>query len=117
MDDNRQIHQAEIINSENDPLEKLVNDPRFASFPPDIQERLKRLSPEAAAAVLASGLIFWVVPGPGTPLIMAGGMRLWPSFFAKCATKLQHYFPKGHSAGLEVLRRFLDDMENRFPPE
>ena len=116
MNETREIHKAELAPPEPEfSLAKLVGDPRFATLPPDIQERLRRLSPEAAAAVLASGLIFWVVPGPGTPLILAGGLRLWPSVFSKFARKLEHYFPKGHSAGLEVLRRFLDDMEGRFP--
>lgn len=116
MNEIREIHKAEIeLEEPRGAVERLVGDPRFACLPPDIQERLKRLSPEAAAAVLASGLVFWVVPGPGTPLILAGGLRLWPSFFSRCAQKLERYFPKGHSAGLEVLRRFLDDMEGRFP--
>lgn len=92
----------------------LSQDPRFSALPPDIQARLKKLSPEAAAAVIASGLIFWVVPGPGTPLILAGGLRLWPNLFHKVANKFQEYFPKGHATGLDVLRRFLDDMESRF---
>lgn len=98
-----------------DPHSRLASDPRFAALPPDIQARIKRLSPEAAAAVIASGLIFWIVPGPGTPLILAGGLRLWPRLFEKVTGKFQRHFPKGHSAGLEVLRRFLDDMESRFP--
>jgi hypothetical protein len=65
---------------------------------------------------MASGLIFWIFPGPGTPLILAGGLRLWPQLFRKVSDKLQNYFPKGHETGLDVLRRFLDDMEGRFPP-
>lgn len=102
-------------NKGQDARTNLAQDPRFAALPPDIQERLKKLTPEAAAAVIASGLIFWVVPGPGTPLILAGGMRLWPNFFDKIASRFQAYFPKGHATGLDVLRRFLDDMESRFP--
>lgn len=98
-------------------LDAIVGDPRFSAFPPEIQERLKRLSPEAAAAVMASGLIFWIVPGPGTPLILAGGMRLWPQLFEKIAGRVQQHFPGGHRAGLEVLRRFLDDLDSRFPQE
>lgn len=106
---------SDVANHNSD-LETIVSDPRFSAFPPDIQERLKRLSPEAAAAVLASGFIFWIVPGPGTPLILAGGLRLWPSVFHKLANGFQRYFPKGHLVGLEVLKRFLDDLESRFPP-
>ena len=95
--------------------QNITDDPRFDSLPADIQARLKRLSPEAAAAVMASGLIFWIFPGPGTPLILAGGLRLWPQLFRKVSDKIQNYFPKGHETGLDVLRRFLDDMEGRFP--
>ncbi|MFM1800783.1 MAG: hypothetical protein RJA81_135 [Planctomycetota bacterium] len=114
-DVSKNSNETGVSDEQRSDLNQIFDDPRFSAFPPDIQERLKRLSPEAAAAVIASGLIFWIVPGPGTPLILAGGLRLWPEFFQKFSHGLKRYFPKGHSASLEVLRRFLDDLENRFP--
>ena len=39
--------------------------------------------------LLTAGIVGFILPGPGTPAIIAGGLALWPEAFGKLETWLE----------------------------
>ncbi len=59
-----------------------------------------------------------LLPGPvGTPLLIAGGLVLMPSFFGKVERWMERRFPKVHTHGMQYVDRFIDDFERRYPAD
>jgi hypothetical protein len=65
--------------------------------------------------LLSAGVIGFVLPGPGTPALIAGGLILWPDRFAKVEGWMQRRFPDLHREGVGHVERFLSDLEKRYP--
>ncbi len=65
--------------------------------------------------LLSAGVVGFVLPGPGVPALVAGGLILWPEGFGKVEAWLRRRFPRVHRKGMEQIDRFLSDLERRYP--
>ncbi len=79
-------------------------------------ERIKNLPAPVGVLLVGFGVAGLILPGPmGTPLIIAGGLVLAPRAFGKVEKFFERRFPKFHRAGLDVVERFVDDLDKRYP--
>ena len=83
--------------------------------PADGDEPMARLPKELGVMLVSAGVIGLVLPGPGTPVLVAGGLILWPRAFGKVERWFRGQFPDAHRQGMVHLRRYLDDLERRYP--
>src|SRR5262249_26750887 len=60
-------------------------------------------------------VVGFVLPGPGVPALVAGGLILWPEGFGKVDGWLRRRFPTVHRKGMAQIERFLSDLERRYP--
>ena len=65
--------------------------------------------------LVSAGLIGVVLPGPGAPALVAGGLILWPDAFGKVERWARRRFPQAHRKGIGHINRFLSDLERRYP--
>jgi hypothetical protein len=78
--------------------------------------RVLKSSPKTLGVMLVSaGALGVVLPGPGVPALVAGGLILWPKGFAKAEGWLRRKFPEAHRASMSHIGRFLNDLERRYP--
>src|SRR5947208_3187373 len=78
--------------------------------------RVLKSPPKTLGVVLlTAGVLGVVLPGPGVPALVAGGLILYPKGFAKAEGWLRRRFPEGHRAGMSHIGRFLTDLERRYP--
>jgi hypothetical protein len=78
-------------------------------------KRLEELPKEVGAMLIAAGIVGLVLPGPGTPALIAGGVALWPAAFSKLELWLERRYPNVHKKSMKQIGRFLDDLEKRYP--
>ncbi len=76
---------------------------------------LRDLPKEVGYMLLSAGVLGCVLPGPGTPALIAGGLVLWPDRFGKAETWFKRRYPSVHRDGMRHIHRFLKDLENRYP--
>jgi hypothetical protein len=76
---------------------------------------LHALPKEVGVILLSAGLLGFVLPGPGTPALIAGGLILWPDRFGKVEGWFRRRFPDLHRTGIGHVGRFLSDLERRYP--
>jgi hypothetical protein len=77
---------------------------------------LSRNPPKDLGLMLVSaGIIGVVLPGPGVPALVAGGLILWPEGFGKVEGWVKRRFPEAHRKGMGHINRFLADLERRYP--
>jgi hypothetical protein len=77
--------------------------------------RFKELPKEVGVMLITAGIVGLILPGPGTPAIIAGGLALWPNAFGKLDSWLGRRYPEIHRLGMRQIGRFLDDLEKRYP--
>ena len=78
--------------------------------------RLKKLPKEIGVMLIAAGVVGLILPGPGTPALIAGGVALWPGgTFGKLELWLEQRHPDVHQKSMSQIGRFLDDLEKRYP--
>jgi hypothetical protein len=77
--------------------------------------RIKDLPKEVGVMLITAGIVGFILPGPGTPAIIAGGLVLWPNAFGKLETWLEQAHPKVHKKGMQQINRFLSDLQKRYP--
>ena len=70
---------------------------------------------ELGVMLVSAGVIGFVLPGPGVPALVAGGLILWPEGFGKVEGWLRRRFPAVHRQGMGQIERFLTDLERRYP--
>lgn len=70
---------------------------------------------ELGVMLVSAGVIGFVLPGPGAPALVAGGLILWPKGFGKVERWFQKRFPQAHRQGMDHIHRFLSDLERRYP--
>jgi hypothetical protein len=70
---------------------------------------------ELGLMLVTAGVIGVVLPGPGAPALLAGGLILWPEGFGRVESWLRQRFPESHRQGMRHLDRFLSDLERRYP--
>jgi hypothetical protein len=94
-------------------------EPRAADAAPDGPEvpagLAGSLPKELGVMLVSAGVIGFVLPGPGAPALVAGGLILWPEGFGKVESWFQRRFPQAHRQGMGHIRRFLSDLERRYP--
>jgi hypothetical protein len=78
-------------------------------------KRLKELPREVGVMLVAAGVVGLILPGPGTPALIAGGLALWPGAFSKLELWLERRYPVVHQKSMRQIGRFLDDLEKRYP--
>jgi hypothetical protein len=78
-------------------------------------KRFKELPKEVGVMLIAAGIVGLVMPGPGTPALIAGGLVLWPGAFGKLESWLKQRYPVVHHRSMKQIGRFLDDLEKRYP--
>jgi hypothetical protein len=77
--------------------------------------KIKQVPKEVGVMLITAGIVGFILPGPGTPAIIAGGLALWPGAFGKLDSWLQRCNPGLHRQGVQQINRFLDDLEKRYP--
>ena len=78
-------------------------------------KRLEELPKEIGVMLVAAGVVGLILPGPGTPALVAGGLVLWPGAFSKLELWLERRYPDVHKKSMRQIGRFLDDLEKRYP--
>jgi hypothetical protein len=79
-------------------------------------ERIRSLPKEVGVLLLVVGVGGLLLPGPvGSPFVLMGGVVLWPSLFERLEIKFQRRFPRLHRRSMRQLKRFVDDLERRYP--
>ena len=79
-------------------------------------ELLGKLPPEIAMLLVVAGVGGVLLPGPvGAPLLIAGGVALWPKTFSPIERWFSKRFPSVHREGVAQIKGFLADLEKRFP--
>jgi hypothetical protein len=82
----------------------------------DDLELIKALPKEVGFLLLVMGVGGLLLPGPvGTPFVLMGGVVLWPRVFEKLEMRFQRRFPRLHRRSMRQLKRFVDDLERRYP--
>ncbi len=78
--------------------------------------RLEKLPPEIGVLLVILGTAGLLLPGPvGSPLLVAGGIALWPTAFRKVEDWFRRASPGLYDEGIRQLERFLADLERRYP--
>jgi hypothetical protein len=77
--------------------------------------KIKDLPKEVGVMLMTAGIVGFILPGPGTPAIIAGGLVLWPKAFGKLESWLERTHPAVHRKGMQQINRFLTDLEKRYP--
>jgi hypothetical protein len=80
------------------------------------QRRLHEAPKEVGVLLVLAGLGGIALPGPiGTPILILGGVILWPRAFRGLDAWLERRFPKLHRQGVRQVVRLLDDLDRRYP--
>lgn len=77
--------------------------------------KIKDLPKEVGVMLMTAGLVGFILPGPGVPAIIAGGLVLWPNAFGKLESWLEQAHPRVHQKGMQQINRFLNDLNKRYP--
>lgn len=82
----------------------------------EADELLGQFPPEIATLLIVAGVAGVLLPGPvGAPLLLAGGVVLWPKTFRPIEKWFRRRFPAIHREGVVQLKEFLADLNRRFP--
>jgi hypothetical protein len=77
---------------------------------------LKALPKEIGILLMVAGFGGLLLPGPiGTPFLVLGGLTLFPSTFRGLDRYMRDRFPSFHKEGMRQVRRFVHDLERRYP--
>jgi hypothetical protein len=79
-------------------------------------ERIKHLPKELGVLLLVAGVGGLLLPGPvGTPFVLVAAVVLWPSMFERVELFFERRCPRMHRAGVRQIKRYLTDLERRYP--
>lgn len=74
------------------------------------------LPKEVGVLLIIVGLGGILLPGPvGSPFLLLGSVTLWPRAFGKLEAAFRNRFPRLHREGMRQVKRFLDDLDRRYP--
>ena len=77
---------------------------------------LENFPPEIATLLIMAGVAGILLPGPvGSPLLIAGGVVIWPKTFRPIERWFRRRFPCLHREGVIQLKEFVGDLKKRFP--
>jgi hypothetical protein len=87
-----------------------------AAFIADDSIRLDSLPKELGVLFVVAGIGGILLPGPiGAPFLVVGGVVLWPKLFHNMERGFEKRFPRIHREGMKQLKRFVVDLEKRYP--
>lgn len=79
-------------------------------------EMLGKLPPEIGTMLMVVGIAGILLPGPiGTPMLIAGALVIWPKTFSPLERTFAKWLPGIHREGVSQLKRFISDLNRRFP--
>lgn len=79
-------------------------------------ELVGTLPREVGILLIVAGLGGILLPGPiGSPFLLLGAVTLSPRLFAKLEMRFRQRFPRLHKRGTRQIKRFLTDLERRYP--
>lgn len=79
-------------------------------------DMIEQFPPEIASLLIIAGIAGVLLPGPvGAPLLIAGGVILWPKTFRPIERWFSRRFPCMHREGVLQLKEFIHDLQKRFP--
>jgi hypothetical protein len=79
-------------------------------------DRVRAMPKEFSVLLIVAGIGGILLPGPvGTPLLVLGGLMLWPRALGKFETFFEGRFPRLHHHSVRQVNRFLNDLERRYP--
>ncbi len=79
-------------------------------------DRISKLPKEIGVLLVIVGIGGILLPGPvGTPFLLLGGLVLWPGVFGRIDSAFHSRFPKIHGEGMRQMRRYVLDLEKRYP--
>ena len=78
-------------------------------------DKIKPVPKEVGVMLITAGIVGVILPGPGVPAIIAGGLALWPDAFGKLESWLVRRNSGLHRKSVKQINRFLDDLEKRYP--
>jgi hypothetical protein len=74
------------------------------------------LPKEVGVLLVTAGIGGLLLPGPiGSPFLLLGAVTLWPRLFLRLETAFRRRFPVTHRQGMRQIKRFLADLEKRYP--
>ena len=77
---------------------------------------IKAMPTELGVLLLIVGVGGLLLPGPvGAPFVVMGGVILWPRGFERLQIGFQRRFPNAHRQSMKQLRRFVSDLDQRYP--
>jgi len=77
---------------------------------------LQSLPTELGVLLVVAGIGGLLLPGPlGTPFLILGGVTLWPAAFRRVEACFEKRLPRLHHLGMIQIRRFVTDLERRYP--
>jgi hypothetical protein len=77
---------------------------------------IKDLPREFGVMLVSVGALGILLPGlMGAPVLVAGGLVLWPRTFGGLEEWLRRRNPGLYHRGMQQVGRFLDDLERRYP--
>ncbi len=80
--------------------------------------RIRAMPKEVGVLLMVAGIGGVLLPGPvGTPFLVLGAVMLWPRAFGHLEEFVEERFPRVHHQSMRQIKRFLDDLERRYPPK
>ncbi|MDR3618495.1 MAG: hypothetical protein P4L85_04025 [Paludisphaera borealis] len=79
-------------------------------------EAIGPIPKELAILFLVAGVGGVLLPGPiGTPFLIIGAVALWPQLLEAADREVRERFPRVHHCGVRQVKRFVADLERRYP--
>jgi hypothetical protein len=79
-------------------------------------EKIRSMPKEVGVLLIVAGIGGLLLPGPiGSPFLILGGVMLWPKAFGCVENAFEKRFPRMHRKSVRQIKRFLDDLERRYP--
>ena len=83
---------------------------------PSLEQPLRGVPREIGVLLIVAGIGGILLPGPvGTPLLMLGGLIVYPNVFVQLEVRFKRRFPGMYRISMRQFDRFLADLDRRYP--
>jgi hypothetical protein len=101
------------------PAIALANDELRLTRTDTSSRRIAQLPKSLGFSVMLAGAVTGMLPpfpGPEDALIVAfGALAMWREAFRACESWTHRRFPETHRVSTNIILRYLDDLEKRYP--